>query len=449
MPSDDCAFKDYEEFFKAYDEFGKEERERKKRSNDYNPLLVIRKMSDEVGLHSRFLHSFLDTSGLHYQEDLFLKPFLKCLCLKDFFENTKSVRVQREYNNIDLYLSDGSNHLIIENKIYAGDGKEQLSRYIQVIKDEGVEYENIAVVYLNLKGKEEEGLKYSLGEEWEIVDKEENQKTLQRAKEKGESIYYFKNATYEKEIMEWIKKCQKECKNISNLYMSFEFYKECVKILTKGEKMGIEKFLKSVDKDKQEKFIKIAAEIQRQRAEKLSVELFKEYVKKDETNKFKDYKLEPFEEKEHKVGKKMWEHYIICHKNHSKQTFKYVLTLENIENTKNTRVNHKIGFRIYDKKGAINDKIVKDLKEIIEKSPNENIKNIKLNQWGWWLANERGVADCVDLSNETLEEYFERLYKKVERLNDFLSNEEKNPNSEIYKLAKEVKQNNSTQGGKS
>lgn len=123
MISDECSFKDYEEFFKAYIKF----RERKKRDNDYNPLLVIRKVKEEVRLHSRFLHSFLNTEGWHYQEDLFLEPFLECLDLKNFFKNTKSVRVRKECNNIDLYLNDGEKHLIIENKIYAGDGKEQIA----------------------------------------------------------------------------------------------------------------------------------------------------------------------------------------------------------------------------------------------------------------------------------------------------------------------------------
>lgn len=423
MPSDECAFKDedYEEFFKAYDEFSKEERERKKRDNDYNPLLVIRSESDEVGLHSRFLHSFLDTGGRHYQEDLFLRLFLECLGLTDFI-NTKSVSVQKEYKNIDLYLSDGTNHLIIENKIYAGDGDKQISRYIEKIKDKGVEYENIAVVYLNLKGKEEEDLKYSLGE-WEIVDKENNQKTLKRA---NESICYFKNATYEKEIKEWIKKCQKECKNISNLYMSFEFYKKCVNILIKGEKMGIKKFLEK-NKDKRDKFIKIIAEIQRQRAEELSFNVFKqEYAKK-----YEDYVS--FDKKYTPKGSNIEELCIICHKNHSEQTFKYVLTLEKT-------FNPNIGFRLYDEgwKKDGKDEIAKTLKSIIEKSP--NIKNIKINQWGWWLANESGETDWVDLRNETLEEYFERLYKKVETLNDFLKDEENDPSSKICELAKELEQ---------
>ncbi len=439
MISDECSFEDYEEFFKAYDEFDKKEEERKKRSNDYNPLLVIRSMSDEVGLHSRFLHSVLDTGGLHYQKGLFLRLFLKCLGLEDFFKDTNLVRVQREYKNIDLYLNDGINHLIIENKIYAGDGKEQISTYINKIKEEGVEYENIAVVYLSLEVKEEEDLKYSLGK-WKIVDKEGNQKTLERLNEKGEreGIYSFKNATYKEEILKWIEKCQKECKNISNLYMSFEFYKECVKILIEGEKMGIKQFLEE-NKDKREKFIKIVAKIQKQRAEELSVEMFRQEC----AEKYKSQGYELLEEKEYQpIGSKIWEKRIICHKNHSKseseQTFKYVLTLER------TSFNRSIGFRLYDEgwKKDGKDEIVKKLKKIIEKSP--NIENIKINQWGWWLANEKGETDLVDLSNESLEEYFEKRYKKVELLNDFLKT-----NPDIQKLAKELEQNNSTQGSES
>lgn len=422
MISDECSFKDYEEFFKAYIKF----RERKKRDNDYNPLLVIRKVKEEVRLHSRFLHSFLDTEGWHYQEDLFLEPFLECLGLKNFFKNTESVRVRKEYNNIDLHLSYDKKHLIIENKIYAGDGDTQISRYIKTIKDKGVEYENIAVVYLSLNKREpsQESLN-----EWSIKEgkwlvKKDNEKII------------YKNATYKTEILKWIEKCQKKCKNISNLYMSFEFYKECVKILIGEKKMGLEEFLKD-NKDKREKFIKIIAEIQKQRVEEFSVEMFRQEC----AEKYKSQGYELLEEKEYQpIGSKIWEKCIICHKNHSKseQTFKYVLTLER------TSFNRSIGFRLYDKgwKKDGKDEIVKELKKTIEKSL--NIENIKINQSGWWLANEKGETDLVDLSNESLEEYFEKRYKKVELLNDFLKT-----NPEIQKLAEKLKQANSTQGGKS
>ena len=65
-------------------------------------------------------------------------------------------------------------------------------------------------------------------------------------------------------------------------------------------------------------------------------------------------------------------------------------------------------------------------------------KEFKLNFWGWWLVDENG-RDTVDLTSENLKDYFLRLYEKVDRLNDFLGEQEKQNDSEIAQLASEVK----------
>ena len=74
----------YEQFFSEFGAYLSKEKERKKIDNDYNPLLVIRSQSDEVRLHSRIIHSLLDTRGSHYQGSLFLEPFLAKLGFTDF-----------------------------------------------------------------------------------------------------------------------------------------------------------------------------------------------------------------------------------------------------------------------------------------------------------------------------------------------------------------------------
>ena len=112
----------YARFFSEVGTYLSKEKERKKIDNDYNPLLVIHSQSDEVKLHSRIIHSLLDTRGSHYQGSLFLEPFLKMLDFKDFALDLHRAFVMREYNHIDLYISDNDKHIIIENKIYAGDG---------------------------------------------------------------------------------------------------------------------------------------------------------------------------------------------------------------------------------------------------------------------------------------------------------------------------------------
>lgn len=106
---------------------------------------------DEVNLHSRFLVDLLNPKGSHSQGDYFLDRLLKQIDISNF--ELKSVSVKREYQNIDILLTNSRMQaIIIENKIYAGDQLQQLERYYQTIKDEG--YKDIEIIYLTLYGDE-------------------------------------------------------------------------------------------------------------------------------------------------------------------------------------------------------------------------------------------------------------------------------------------------------
>lgn len=144
-------------FLQRFREFNAEIEARKKRGqNDFNPLLCVQKLDDEVNMHSGFLSALLNPCGEHYQDDLFLKLFVKSIGLQEWFGNTNNAEVHKEKKRIDMYITNGTKHIIVENKINAGDQNEQIARYIEAIakvdsSDEGessVEYENIAVVYL-------------------------------------------------------------------------------------------------------------------------------------------------------------------------------------------------------------------------------------------------------------------------------------------------------------
>ena len=77
MSEKDFREADFDKFVRQFSEYLDAANESKKRgNNDYNPLLVIRYAKDEAKLHTRILHSFLDTNGTHYQDDLFLRLFL-------------------------------------------------------------------------------------------------------------------------------------------------------------------------------------------------------------------------------------------------------------------------------------------------------------------------------------------------------------------------------------
>lgn len=254
MSEKDFSEADFDEFVRQFSEYLDAANESKKRgNNDYNPLLVIRYAKDEAKLHTRILHSFLDTNGAHYQDDLFLQLFLETLKLKDcgddknlkqWFGNTKNAQVEKEYyiidkeldekGFIDLYISNGDKHIILENKVDSGDGDKQIAKYIGGLRDKGIEYENIAVVYLTKKGDK---LSQQSRQQW---DTEGNFLKLNEYK------LPYKQISYEKDILAWIEKCQKEVGNITSLNSALEFYKDIVKIITnqKESKMNIAGFFK-------------------------------------------------------------------------------------------------------------------------------------------------------------------------------------------------------------
>ena len=106
----------------------------------YNIFDVLGLSSSEVGLHSTFIASLL-RPGQHGAGTRFLEAFLRMskLDLSSVFFNVSKVKVEQEKyigpktdtegGRIDLILSDEKNSLIIENKIYADDQKNQLLRY--------------------------------------------------------------------------------------------------------------------------------------------------------------------------------------------------------------------------------------------------------------------------------------------------------------------------------
>ncbi|WP_104712580.1 PD-(D/E)XK nuclease family protein, partial [Helicobacter cetorum] len=212
---------DYQPFFNKVKHALKElEIKRARGLHDYNVFSVLMSNSDEVR-HSSFLYSFLDPMGTHYQKDLFLKVFLIVCHLESFgFNSTDTKIVKKEVatngsRRMDLFLSDGFKHIILENKIYAGDCDNQISDYILgVVKDYKIEgAQDICVLYL-AKDKERLPSQNSLGD---FKLDESNTKLFYKGNdecirklENLEQGILFKNLCYKSEIREWIRECLKE-----------------------------------------------------------------------------------------------------------------------------------------------------------------------------------------------------------------------------------------------
>lgn len=441
---------DFDSFVSRFSDYLAKANESKKRgNNDYNPLLVIRSAKDEAKLHTRILHSFLDTDGAHYQDDLFLRFFLESLQLKgceyknllEWFDDTANACVEKGYyitnecdkGFIDLYIYNDTKHIILENKVDSGDGDKQIAKYIDNLRENG--YENIAVVYLTKMGDK---LSDKSRDKWKIKGNFlecENDKVL------------YISISYADEILEkWIGKCQSKSGvgNIANLNYALECYKDIVKIITdkKENAMSIADFFKDSEDFENDfklafEIIKNAVKIKEAYLQKLQTELdklsitdWKILVGKDECEIF--FSL---------PDKQWWKNVVVYNKRYeeSEQTFRFMF-----ENEKDKSFGVRLSIR-KDNGGCINfvdkdknevfvNKIAKNIREMILK--NSNLANIKFCDDDWWLEGRFNLYDC---KNNPLK-YFKENYEKVIKVNEWLKEQEFDSlNSEIAKLAKEVK----------
>lgn len=175
-------------------------------SDKFNIFSILRKSSDEVNLHSKFIYELINTNGSHQQNDIFLNLFIEevnneigkqIICEK--------LIAYREKKHIDILLKSKNQAIIIENKIYSEDHSNQLSTYLNRIKDEGYKEENISLIYLTLFYEEPNEEKI-------------REKTI--------------NLTYETNIKNWLEKCIKEVATIPILRETLVQYLMLIKKLT-------------------------------------------------------------------------------------------------------------------------------------------------------------------------------------------------------------------------
>ena len=204
-------------------------------NNDYNLFLSLLDINDEVRLHSRFIYSLLDPNSSHYQKELFLELFIKACGLENFGLDPQIAKVYKEYENIDIYITDGAKHIILENKINAGDQEAQIKRYIETIQKENDGEADIYVLFLSKKGQEPSD--YSLS-----GLKIEGGKILEK---NGNEVAKFKAVSYNKEIMEWLDSCLDEAGNLVNLVAVISQYKNVIEKIY-GTYKGVEMDAKKI-----------------------------------------------------------------------------------------------------------------------------------------------------------------------------------------------------------
>lgn len=266
---------------KRHDEWLKERDDQLRRGlNDMNVFTTLLDAGDEVRLHSRFIAFLLDPDGDHGQRDLFLKLFMDECGHPDFQINTELAQVRCEYKDIDIYITDGRKHVIIENKIWAQDQNKQIQRYVETINEmgsdiigekeysdknddssqsenekndnDGGQENNIFVIYLSL-GREKPSEK-SLGD-WEV----EGNKLVPKDEKDSAQHYYrdlhyrpFKDGEHGKGIWSWLSRSHKQIRNITNLSVAITQYRDVIDKLYgryEGDTMNFADYLRNNPKD--------------------------------------------------------------------------------------------------------------------------------------------------------------------------------------------------------
>ncbi len=187
----------------------------------FNVFTVLRSAGDEVGLHTRWLAFLLDPNGTHDCDDTFLKLFLKTLAegvqphddsqgvyLPHGLEtasstSAKMISEEREAEGqpdiqIDLPLWGG---IIVENKIYAGDQRDQLEHYGKILdRKYGKSGKHPLLLYLTRDG----------------------------AKSESANRREYYRISYRKHILKWLEECLRETYQYVNINQAIQQYRNVV-----------------------------------------------------------------------------------------------------------------------------------------------------------------------------------------------------------------------------
>ena len=183
---------------------------------NFNVFKIVKVVHDEVR-HSAFLAELLNPRGSHGQGDLFLSLFVQKLGITDFQCESAVATVEKHIGEvtettggrIDIFIDDHrGNHIIIENKIYANDGENQLIRYYNFKKQN--------LFYLTL---------YGCGATEKSTLNNTSGVKLECSKD-------YNLLSYKSDIVGWLELCQKEAVSMPLLREGIAHYINLIKYLT-------------------------------------------------------------------------------------------------------------------------------------------------------------------------------------------------------------------------
>lgn len=233
-------------FFEHIESFDQRRKEQKRSGlNDYSLLGAVLRISDEVRLHSRFLFSMLNPDGAHFQGSAFGEAFMSALGYPDWLDWSR-VRAFREHNYIDIYLTDGERHVLVENKLNAIDQQGQVRRYIDSVREACNEREMHAsseyILFVYLSNGRRAPTRASL-QPYQLCTSIDGSFVVDEEQRK---VAQYANVHYRDHIQLWISTCLEVVRHVDNLRNAFMEYRVVVERITKTHKssvMNLEAFL--------------------------------------------------------------------------------------------------------------------------------------------------------------------------------------------------------------
>lgn len=355
---------------------------------NFNVFSILKMDANEVRLHSAFIGELLSPKGSHGQKDIFLKLFLAEIGITDFDTGQASIEIEKyiglineerdEGGRIDLMINSLNNRsIIIENKIYASDGYNQLLRYHN--------YNNNAILYyLTLHGTDPSS---------------ESLHTLDSSK--------VNLISYQTQIINWLGECKKQAAEFPLLRETITQYINLLKRLTNqsiNHEMDediIEYILK--DTNRVDSAIKLI-----DRGDILKRAIIKKWIDEVSVKLSIPYTHEVSDVHYFSFKKENWDYMITLIT--PKKSYEYL----------------KIGIlNVGDKKNRFNDmKLVEAIKKVLANMLSGKDLSV---EWGWiWLTSypEYSRADWGELVDGSLTEkvskYLESIIEIVEKVDGFI-----------------------------
>lgn len=241
----------------------------REKGEDFNIFSILKMERDETKTHSAMIVALLDPNGNHYHGQKFLELFLKEIGYEYEEENLMLVKVKAEHNlgklsdndlsggSIDILMDFPSGKAIaIENKINAGDQKNQMYRYSLYKGGDSKLY------YLNLYGDKpsKESLYKLTADDYDVI-------------------------TYKTHISNWLEKCLLAVKPGSIVENAIKQYQILIKNLTNSMDKQLEGDLNSLIIDNLEEAKYIHSHYQR------AVDNIRETFRKNVYNKLNSMQL--------------------------------------------------------------------------------------------------------------------------------------------------------------